>query len=198
MNGNGSLTNSLVCLTLLICLLHWGTVQAEPFQMQLDDHWVIKTGDDPAWSAMDLDNSTWKAIQTGVPWEEAGLADYDGYAWYRLEFVIPNTSRDQIEQHAKDNPFGPYLILSMGAVDDVDETFFNGKMIGSTGSMLPYYSTAYDVPRKYRIPISAIKWDQTNVLAVRVFDGLRCSPQISDSDRRDQMGPDQCPCCPGF
>jgi cephalosporin-C deacetylase-like acetyl esterase len=34
------------------------------------------------------------------------------------------------------------------------------------------FLTAYDVPRKYRIPIDAIKWDQTNVLAVRVFDGV--------------------------
>jgi hypothetical protein len=95
MNRNGSLINTLVCLTLLICLLHWGTVQAEPFQMQLDDHWVIKTGDDPAWSTMDLDSSTWKSVQTGVPWEEAGLADYDGYAWYRLEFGVASVNNGQ-------------------------------------------------------------------------------------------------------
>ncbi|MHC4555341.1 MAG: hypothetical protein ACYSUS_08675 [Planctomycetota bacterium] len=88
----------------------------------------MKTGDDMAWAGMDVDASDWKPVKVGIPWEEVGFEDYDGYAWYRLEFVIPQTSRDQIEQHAKDNPFGPYLILSMGAVDDVDETFFNGKM----------------------------------------------------------------------
>ena len=171
MKRNGCLTTGILCLTTLVCLFHSSTVWAKPFQLTLDDHWVMKTGDDAGWAAMDLDVSTWKPVKTGVIWEEAGFPDYDGYAWYRHEFVIPQTCRQQIELHGKSNPAGPYLVLTMGAIDDVDETFFNGEKIGSTGSMPPDYATAYYIPRRYRIPIDAIKWGQKNVIAVRVFDG---------------------------
>jgi len=172
MKRNGCQISRLLCLISLICLFYSSIIEAEQFQLKLDDHWVMKTGDNSAWAAKDLDVTSWKPIKTGVPWEEVGFPGYDGYAWCRLEFVIPDSYRQQIELHGQNNPVGPYLILTMGAIDDVDETFFNGEKIGSTGSMLPNYATAYDVPRKYRIPIDKIKWNQKNVIAVRIFDGI--------------------------
>ncbi len=159
----------LLCFSVFACSLCSYVVHAKSFELKLEDNWMMKTGDDPAWAGLDVDISTWKPVKTGVVWEKAGFADYDGYAWYRVEFVIPETCRRHIE--LQDNPLEPYLILTMGAIDDVDETFFNGKKIGSTGSMPPVYATACDVPRRYRVPVDKIRWDQTNVIAVRVFDG---------------------------
>jgi cephalosporin-C deacetylase-like acetyl esterase len=63
------------------------------------------------------------------------------------------------------------FILQLGTIDDADITYFNGELLGSNGDVPPHYITAYDARRKYIIPVSKIKWDQENLIAVRVYDG---------------------------
>lgn len=122
----------------------------------------MQTGDDQAWANPDFDDSKWQAIQAGVPWEEAGYANYDGYAWYRIEFNVPEHWQQQ-DEHG-------HISLSLGSIDDADVTYFNGKHVGATGSMPPDYQTAYYTRRFYRVPTSLVRWGQPNVIAVRVYD----------------------------
>jgi hypothetical protein len=61
---------------------------------------------------------------------------------------------------------GHDLTLSLGPVDDFDETFFNGVSIGSIGIETPEF---YSVQRVYRVPAELVKAGR-NVIAVRVFD----------------------------
>ncbi len=61
-----------------------------------------------------------------------------------------------------------YLIL--GHIDDVDEVYLNGKLVGSTGSFPPNYQTAYNANRKYPVPLNNFFTDKENVLAVKVYD----------------------------
>ena len=56
--------------------------------------------------------------------------------------------------------------LSLGSVDDFDETYFNGVRVGGIGKEHPTYWSA---PRDYTIPASLIKPGK-NVIAVRVWD----------------------------
>ncbi len=58
---------------------------------------------------------------------------------------------------------GKDLELSLGAVDDADETYWNGTKVGG--------STGYNVPRNYVIPAAQVKAGR-NVIAVRVFDNF--------------------------
>ena len=81
--------------------------------------------------------------------------DYDGYAWYRLTFDVP----DEVLNF-------PTLYFIAGAIDDYDEVYLNGVKIGATGKETPKYWLAN---RNYRIPAGLLK-KSGNLLAVRVFD----------------------------
>ena len=158
-------TGSLPVLILFLCS---AATQSRELQLKIDEGWVIKTGDNAAWAKPPFDNNGWKPISVGKPWEMEGYDKYDGYAWYRVKFVIPKKWKENAEVKESENNF---LILSMGPVDDVDVTYFNGEKIGSTGRFPPRYATAYDELRKYKIPMQKINWGESNFIAVRIYDG---------------------------
>lgn len=123
----------------------------------LPDNWIFKIGDDPSFSAENIDESGW--VKTKVPgnWEDQGFPNYDGYAWYRLHFRFDD-SQFQNEE----------LYLFLGRIDDVDETFLNGVKIGSSGTFPPNPLTAWNDQRGYKIPKEILK--NENVIAIRVYD----------------------------
>jgi hypothetical protein len=61
-----------------------------------------------------------------------------------------------------------YVVISN--IDDCDEVFINGELVGSSGGFPPYFSTAYGNRRKYLIPDYVLKPDEMNTIAVRVYD----------------------------
>ena len=61
---------------------------------------------------------------------------------------------------------GKNLVISLGAVDDFDDTYFNGVAVGKTDVKVP---AAYQVARKYKVPGKLVKAGK-NVLSVRIFD----------------------------
>ena len=130
--------------------------------IQLDEGWVMKTGDNLAWASPDFDDSQWQATKVGVPWERVGHPDYDGHAWYRLTFTVPKHWQQQAKQGI--------LSLSLGFVDDADVTYLNGEQVGATGAMPPDYKTGYYTQRLYRVPTRLVRWGQPNTMAVRVYD----------------------------
>jgi cephalosporin-C deacetylase len=125
--------------------------------------WKFHAGDNPAWSDPMFDDSGWSEIASGTVWEQQGYPNLDGYAWYRTRVVIPSKFR---EKALRQDGF----ILNLGKVDDADITYFNGEVIGKTGDFPPNYLCAYDAERNYTIPVSKVRWDGPNVIAVRVFD----------------------------
>jgi len=126
---------------------------------RIDDGWRLKAGDHPAYADMYLDESTWRPIAVGRPWEDEGHPRLDGFAWYRVHFRAPAQA-----------PRGD-LRLALGKVDDCDETFLNGTRIGATGMMPPDYHPAWQDFRRYPVPPELVRWGGENVLAVRVYDG---------------------------
>ena len=104
------------------------------------------------WSAARVDDAAWPTIVPHDFWEKSGIADFsyfDGFAWFRKKFTLT-------AQQARET-----ATLTLGPVDDMDETWINGKRIGST--------EGYDVQRKYEIPRGVLKAG-TNVIAVGVMD----------------------------
>ena len=53
----------------------------------------------------------------------------------------------------------------------MDETFFNGHQIGSTGSFPPNYRSVSAEIRKYPVTPEFVRFTGDNVVAIRVFDG---------------------------
>ena len=96
-------------------------------------------------------------FRSPASWNSEGFSRYSGYAWYRTTFEIQFTANEP-------------LFVELGRIDDSDEVYVNGKLIGSTGGMPPKYFTAYNVSRIYMLPTEYLNKDKPNVIAVRVFD----------------------------
>ena len=144
-------------------------VQSASFERVLDlrGPWQLRLGDDPTWAepvgAGSADDLTWETVFVPAPWEDEGLWGYDGFAWYRRTFTLP----DRAAALAAGRP----LVVRFGQIDDVDEVYLNGQRIGGTGAMPPDYSTAYFDERAYFLPAEALRTRGRNTLAVRVYDG---------------------------
>ena len=89
-----------------------------------------------------------------------------------------------------DNSFsGSELILELGKISVAEEVYFNGCFIGGTGGMPKGektidYRFAWQTPRYYLIPKFLIKFNQDNIISIRVFshiiNGVTGNLQISE------------------
>jgi sialate O-acetylesterase len=121
--------------------------------------WKLQPGDDPSWKDEAIDEIGFRPVVVPSYWEHLGFESLDGYAWYRKSFEL--NKRPQNET----------MVLLLGKVDDVDETYLNGTKIGSTGvedDSEPSADDAWSHRRTYTFPSSLLK--KSNTLAVRVYD----------------------------
>ena len=137
---------------------------AEVQTIHVDDQWKFSTGDDATWANPDFDDNGWATLSVRSHWENQGYEDHDGYGWYRKRVTIPAGSQDSIEKYGG-------IVIAYDSADDVDELFFNGHSIGTTGSFPPDYKGKLDAKRKYIVPAKHILYDSPNTIAVRVYDG---------------------------
>lgn len=112
------------------------------------------------------DNSEWaKTAFNDVDWENQTIprsfTNDSSYAWYRIRIMIPSSMKSST---------GKGIKLRLGKIDDVDQTFFNGKLIGQSGGFPPNYSTQWEIPRTYIIPQNEVQWDKENIIAVRIYN----------------------------
>ncbi|MEM7549831.1 MAG: beta galactosidase jelly roll domain-containing protein [Bacteroidota bacterium] len=125
--------------------------------LSLRGDWKFNIGNSMSWADPDYDDSNWEYIRVPSAWEDEGFNGYDGYAWYRTEF---NSSDLDVDQN---------LYLNLGYIDDVDEVYLNGELIGFSGSFPPDFNTAYNALRLYPIPESVLKKGR-NVISVKIYD----------------------------
>jgi sialate O-acetylesterase len=130
---------------------------------ELAGRWKFRTGDDPSWADPGLSAKGWVEVNVPRYWETEGFRDYDGYAWYRLEFEVPPRLANE------------ELVLLLGKIDDFDETYVNGELIGRTGRMRKNWDSKdwgseYGRSRAYAIPTGLLRPGKMNTLAVRVLD----------------------------
>ncbi|MGL1886491.1 MAG: beta galactosidase jelly roll domain-containing protein [Reichenbachiella sp.] len=127
-------------------------------QVNLRTNWLFSIGDNERWADPDHNDQSWETIRVPADWENEGFHGYDGHAWYRTHF------------EGKDlNPKHPQFLI-LGYIDDVDEVYFNGELIGRSGKFPPHFKTAYNAYRRYQIPGELINYNGDNVIAVRVYD----------------------------
>lgn len=125
------------------------------------------SGDDPAWSRISQDDGGWQILDVTREWTHQGVKNENAYGWYRMSLVLPSEMK-------KADPLKKALVIDLGFVDDADETFLNGKMIGKTGGMPcdpQGYDSKYNIRRRYLVNPSSVRWDKENVIAVRVYNG---------------------------
>jgi len=71
------------------------------------------------------------------------------------------------------------MVLMLGMIDDIDQTFVNGTMVGSVGDwkfdILPNsfnQNNEWETIRGYYIPDNVLLFGKENTIAVRVYDGF--------------------------
>lgn len=126
--------------------------------VKLNGYWKFNIGDDLNWASPSFDDKEWESIYTPNTWEKQGYVGYDGFAWYRKTLFIPSINEKTT------------LFLHLGAIDDADEVYLNGKLIGKSGEFPPHYSTAWNWSRDYIVPLELIRQNAENVIAIRVYD----------------------------
>lgn len=142
---------SLICLIVISCTPRQKSIE----NLELPKEWKFQTGDNPEFSKPDFVDQEWKTMNVDSFWETQGYAGYDGIAWYRTKVVIPSSLK-------KNNTTLKTVRISLGQIDDGDETYFNGKKIGEM--------TGWDAQRTYLVPFDLIEWDKENTLSIRVND----------------------------
>lgn len=120
------------------------SVSAKVWENELANKNVLQN-----WYKPELNESDWHKMALPGLWESKGLMGLDGIVLFRKTFNM------------KKADLGKTATLQLGAIDDSDITYLNGKKIGSTDQ--------YDISRSYTIPPGILK-EGVNVIAVRVVD----------------------------
>lgn len=118
----------------------------------------------------------WSEISIGKHWEALGYESLDGWAWYRIEFMLPS-----------DWPNGPVYIQVDGA-DDYIEIYADGAYVGSAGDR-QNRQTAFEQKVGFLIKPQG-QANERLTIAIRVEDwqgagGLFRPIRISTTELRD-------------
>jgi Glycosyl hydrolases family 2, sugar binding domain len=149
-------TSGLILFALLfLAMVSYGAGGERRVNLRGD--WKFNLGDNKNFARPDFNDAEWETIFVPASWQEEGFRRYNGFAWYRRSFEI----------EFKDNE---PLFLELGRIDDTDEVYVNGHLIGTTGGFPPDYFTAYNVHRTYAIPTEYLVKEKKNAIAVRVYD----------------------------
>lgn len=137
-----------------------GTPDAVPFVADLSGDWLFSVDGGPDAALPTTDTRTWDTLRVPGTWEAQGYGGVDGYAWYR------RTVRLSAAEAAQN------LVLVLGAVDDLDQSFVNGVTVGRTGhvDLRDIRGDEWLRERAYPIPAGLLRAGD-NVIAVYVFDG---------------------------
>ena len=101
------------------------------------------------WYEPSTSTASWKKMKLPQEWEQSELGDVDGYVWFRYDVQLPAT----VEESG--------ATLSLGAIDDSDFTYINGKLIGNINQ--------YNTDRVYPLERGVLK-SGMNTIVVKVVD----------------------------
>lgn len=153
----------------LSVLMLFGTFSLQSFAQDiLLENAKFRVGDDASWAGVNVDESSWRSISNATTWTSQGVKCENGFGWYRYHVNIPKSLLEKSD-------LKEMVDFNMGKIDDADEVYLNGKLIGKTGkfpSDAGGYMSQWSRPRVYSVKVNSglIKWDADNVLAVRVYN----------------------------
>lgn len=115
--------------------------------------WYAQNSPETAtFSTADFSDAAWPELNQPLQWTGSNvpdLANFDGVAWFRRSFEVPAGAA------------GKDAVVHLGAIDDDDTVWLNGKQIGATDGFMKH--------RMYPVPAGLLK-EGRNTLAVRVLD----------------------------
>lgn len=115
-----------------------------------NEQWQQISFSDLAAAKSDYDDSRWTTIKLPGRFDRLNPGEFDGAMWFRKEFTVEDLSTD--------------YLLKIGAIDDMDATYVNGKKIGGLAG-----TGAANAPREMMIPKSLLV-KGNNTIAIRAID----------------------------
>lgn len=128
------------------------TADPGPGSVNVTGKWQFRTGDNLAWANPAYDASGWEQLRGDQTWGAQTHPGYTGFAWYRKQIGVTGKSQ-------------PLAIL-IPPVDDAYEIYWNGKKIGSYGS-LPPHAVWWSNGHSAVYPLGSVP--ANGVLALRVW-----------------------------
>ena len=120
------------------------------------------------WERSDLDDGAWRDITLPLKIQEL-WPKTNGVYWFRKEIDIPAAWA------------GKELTLSLGPIDDFDETYWNGTFVGR--------DSIWNIPRIYTIPAAQVKAGKA-VIVIRNTDDHGDGGLYGTPDQLFVQGPD--------
>jgi len=152
------------------------TLKSYAQNIDISKNWLSNIGDTTIWASGSFNDTYWKTMENIGPFERNGFPDFENFGWVRKKVFISSTLKDSAEKYG-------YFYLSLGKINDADQTFFNGKLVGQTGGMPPGPIVVDRGKRIYKINVKEITWDAQNQIAVRIFSNFH-NGGIWDQDFR--------------
>lgn len=122
-------------------------------------------------------DQAWTSTEPPGEWKQARLPaamesidpdlDIDGAVWFRRTVEVPAAWA------------GRELVLSLGVIDDFDDTYFNGSLVGKTTAAQAGW---WQHERVYRVPAHLVR-PGPNVIAVRVFDQILAGGLLGPAEK---------------
>ncbi|MDA3928189.1 MAG: glycoside hydrolase family 127 protein [Prolixibacteraceae bacterium] len=131
--------------------------------LSIEGRWKYKLEDNKEFSNPEFNDSGWDELEN-LSWQDKLNTTANRLLWIRKSVFIPSTLKKELEKTG-------VLTLSMGKIKQSDQTYLNGKLIGSTGSGASY--------RNYLIREDDILWDKQNTFAIRIGHWGRFSMSIT-------------------
>ncbi len=135
---------------ILFVILKCNGIIAQPFV--INGAWKVSWEDKKEFSNIAFDDAGWQELQD-LQWNDSRNTTANRTLWVRKKITIPSTLKAAFDKTG-------LLALSMGKISQSDDTYFNGKLLGSTGSG--------DTYRNYLLKPTDIFWDKENTISIRV------------------------------
>ena len=117
-------------------------------------------GQTQEWKSLAFDDSKWPKMPVPGFWERQGLQNVDGTVWFRKIITLDAAAA------------GSPASLTLGRIEDIDETYVNGVKAGATANA--------GTKRSYTIPAGVLQAGK-NVIAIRVTDKSGNGGFVGDS-----------------
>ena len=122
--------------------------QIGPFLKRVTSQDLGVIGGVPVWAQPGFNDGEWQTMKLPAPVQQLWPAT-NGIFWFRKEVEVP------AEWAGQD------LTLSLGPVDDFDETYWNGELVG--------FGRLWNKPREYTVPARMVQGGKA-VIAIRNVD----------------------------
>lgn len=127
-------------------------------RIELHHDWKVSLSDSNVYSTIEFDDTSWERCSLPAFLSKEKKRQV---LWLRRTLNIPDSFR------------GKELSLYGGKIWDTDTVYFNGNVIGTSGSEHPDFFSAWNKDRVYHIPQGFIRYGEKNVLAVRIYSNQK-------------------------